>query len=172
MTRLFSSITSVIDLKLESSLLKSSWPILRDRCWVKGKVALLRRSAILGRRWTHVPKNKLPSLIQGSKNFWRGVSAVYQWREGARCRKSTVNSDSHLEIGHWWSEQHHLHWFKSIQLIFSSRVGLFPFLWRHFLKFLLWESGHHIVNLPQVGASVILVLSMSELKGCGSEYCL
>ena len=77
-TQLFSGITSVTDLKLESPLLKSSWFILRDKCWVKGKVALLRKSAILGRTWTHVPKNKLPSASQGGqkllKGSFRGVS--------------------------------------------------------------------------------------------------
>ena len=28
--------------------------------------------------------------------------------EGATCRNSTVSSGSHLEIGHQWSDQHHL----------------------------------------------------------------
>ena len=41
--------------------------------------------------------------------------------EGATCRNSTVSSDSYFEIGHWWSDQH------QIQLVFSSRVVLFPF---------------------------------------------
>ena len=33
-------------------------------------------------------------------------------REGATCKTSTVNSDSHLEIGHQWSDQCHLSYFK------------------------------------------------------------
>ena len=31
--------------------------ILRDKSWAKGKAALLRKLAVLGRRWTQVPKN-------------------------------------------------------------------------------------------------------------------
>ena len=38
--------------------------------------------------------------------------SFYRPREGATCRKSTVNSDSHLEIGHRWSDQRHLDCFK------------------------------------------------------------
>ena len=40
---------------------------LRDRCWRKGKIALLRKPAILGRRWTHVPKNQLPIANQWAR---------------------------------------------------------------------------------------------------------
>ena len=32
---------------------------LRDNCWVKGKIALMRKLAILGRKWIHVLKNQL-----------------------------------------------------------------------------------------------------------------
>ena len=34
-----------------------------------------------------------------------GGKSFYSWREGAVSRNSTV---SHLEIGHWGSDQHHL----------------------------------------------------------------
>lgn len=34
-------------------------PILIDKCWAEEKTALLRKPAILGRRWTHVPNNQL-----------------------------------------------------------------------------------------------------------------
>ena len=37
-----------------------------------------------------------------------GGKSFYSWREGAVSRNSTVSSDSHLEIGHWGSDQHHL----------------------------------------------------------------
>ena len=37
-----------------------------------------------------------------------GGKSFYRWREGAVGRNSTVSSDSHLEIGHWGSDQHHL----------------------------------------------------------------
>lgn len=46
-------------------------PILRDKCWVKGKIASLRKPAILGGRWTHVPKNQLPTLQVLLRNFIR-----------------------------------------------------------------------------------------------------
>ena len=41
--------------------------------------------------------------------------SLYRQREGATCRNSTVNSDSHLETGHWWSDLHHLDGFITIQ---------------------------------------------------------
>ena len=45
----------VTELRFTCSSLKNLIP--RDKCQVKGKTALLRRMAILGRRWTHEPKN-------------------------------------------------------------------------------------------------------------------
>ena len=33
-------------------------------------------------------------------------------REGALYSDSTVSPDGHLEIGHQWSEQRHVDWFK------------------------------------------------------------
>ena len=38
--------------------------------------------------------------------------SFYRWREGATCRNSTVSSDSHLQTGPQWSDQHHLDCFK------------------------------------------------------------
>ena len=46
-----------------------------------------------------------PLTTRGHK-LLKGISRVYKWREGATCRNSTVRSDSHLEIGHWWPDQH------------------------------------------------------------------
>ena len=46
---------TVTELRFTCSLLKN--PIPRDKCQVKGKTALSRRMAILGRRQTHEPKN-------------------------------------------------------------------------------------------------------------------
>ena len=70
-----------------------------------------------------------------------------------------------------WSD--HSSWLSSIQLIFSSRGGLFPFLWGHFSE--LWYlmswlcSGHHVVNFFHlVGVSV----STRELTEFDSEYYL
>ena len=42
-------------------------PIQRDKCWVKGKIALLGKLAILERRWAHVPKNQLPLANHGAR---------------------------------------------------------------------------------------------------------
>ena len=41
-----------------------------------------------------------------------GGKSFYRQREGATCRSSTVSSDSHLEIGHQWSDQRHLDCFR------------------------------------------------------------
>ena len=60
-----------------------------------------------------------------------------------------------------------------VQLVFSSRVSLFPFLWGQFSE--LWQlmswlpPGHHVVNFFHlVGLSV----SIRQLTGYGSEYYL
>ena len=42
---------------------------------------------------------------QGGKN-------IYRLREGAICRNSTVHSDDHFQVSHWWSDQLHLDCFK------------------------------------------------------------
>ena len=42
-------------------------PILRDKCGVKLKTALLRKPAVLGRQRTNVPKNQLPLADQGQE---------------------------------------------------------------------------------------------------------
>ena len=42
---------------------------LRDKCWVKGKIALLRKLAILRRKWTHVLKNQLFLADQEAGDF-------------------------------------------------------------------------------------------------------
>ena len=44
-------------------------PILTDSAWVEEKISLLRKLTILGRRWTHVPKNQLPIDHQGTRVF-------------------------------------------------------------------------------------------------------
>ena len=59
---------SVTELRFGCLSLKN--PILRDKCWVKGKIALLRKPAILGRRWTHVPKNQVPPANQEQEVFF------------------------------------------------------------------------------------------------------
>lgn len=86
----------VTEVRFDCSSFKN--PILRDKCWAKGKTSLLRRPAVLGRRWTPVPKQTSPCQ-SGSKRFQRGVSGVHRLRSGYK-QNSTVSSNSHLETGH------------------------------------------------------------------------
>ena len=116
-------------------------PIKRLGRW-KGKSALFWLPVPGQGGWTPKPHS--------DSSHWRSVGkSFYRWREGATCRNSTVISDSHLKIGCRWSDQCYLG-FKYNQLVFTSRIGLFPFPWEQFLK--LWQlvtrlqSGHHIVN--------------------------
>ena len=73
---------TVTELGFDCSSLKN--PILRDKCWVEGKIALLRKPAILGRRWTHVPKNQLPIADLGTRVFKVGLTGVHRrgWGQG------------------------------------------------------------------------------------------
>ena len=53
----------------------------------------------------YLSKNQLlPAGNQWGKSFYR--------QEGAACRDSTAISDSHLQIGHQWSDQCHLGCFR------------------------------------------------------------
>ena len=41
--------------------------------------------------------------------YWQSAGErFYRQRRGATCRNSTVSSDSHPEVGHWWSDQRRL----------------------------------------------------------------
>ena len=62
------------------------------------------------------PKANSPLTVRG-KSFYR-----HSVGSGATCRNSTINSDSHLKIGHWWSEQHHLNclWSESRSVVSDS----------------------------------------------------
>ena len=89
-------------------LLAAQKPLKRPGWW-KGKFALFwmlatRRAGGEGRR---LSKGQLPSTTGQSVG-----KSFYRWREGATCRNSTVSSDSHLGIGHRWSDQRHLDCFK------------------------------------------------------------
>ena len=72
----------------------------------KGKVALFRSLATGGGGVgvDTCPKADCPPDNQGTRAFID--------REGATCRNNTVSSDSHLEIGHQWSDQRHLDCFR------------------------------------------------------------
>jgi len=66
-------------------------PILRGKCSVKGKKALVRKLAILGRRWTHIPKNQFLTANEGARAFKGEFQGCMG--EGAMCRAA-------LETGH------------------------------------------------------------------------
>ena len=82
---------------------------LKNQYWsgeVGGKISLLySRGAQLGKKADSCLIVFSPLTTRGYK-LLKGISRVDKWREGAPCRKSTVRSDSHLEIGHWWPDQH------------------------------------------------------------------
>ena len=83
-------------LRFSCSLLKNL--ILKDKCWVKGKIALLRKQTILGRRWTHVPKNQLPVVDQWARDF----KGEFQACTG--CGGLNAEQHSHLWQSSWnWS---------------------------------------------------------------------
>ena len=69
----------VTKLRFSCSLLKN--PILRDECWARGKIALLGKPAVPGRRWTPVLKSQLP----------RFCSEIYrEKRKGLRAGERAV----------------------------------------------------------------------------------
>ena len=80
-------------------LLTTQKPINRQ-AWRKRKFALFWMPAISG-------EGRLVS--RGCSPTWSSLGkSVHRWSEGATYRNSMTSSDSHLEIGHWWSDQHHL----------------------------------------------------------------
>ena len=118
----------------------------------------------MGRTDSCLKANSPSHWQSGDKNF-------YRQREGATRRNSRVSSDSDLEIHHWWSDQHHPDYFKSI--IFSCRIGLFPFPWGQFSQivaaYVMATISIYAVNsFHLVGVSV----SIRQLIGYGSEYYL
>ena len=102
--------------------------------WWKGK--FISDSSHWGRGWwvDIGPEVDSPHWQPVGKSF-------YRQKEGAACRKSRVSSHSHLQIGHQWSDQHHLGCFR-----YSSRSCLFPFLWGQFWNCGSLCHGHHIVK--------------------------
>ena len=84
--------------------------------------------------------------------------------EGVPHRNSTVSPKNHLEVSHVevWSASS---WLFSVQLLWISRVSLFPFLWGQFSE--LWQvmswlqSGHHAVNVFHL---VGFLISTTQLR--------
>ena len=73
--------------------------------WWKNFAILWRREAG-GEGEDACPKVDSPHALTVSEQH------LLKAREGAPCRNSTSNSEGHLEIGHQWSDQHHLDCFK------------------------------------------------------------
>ena len=128
-------------------------PILRDKCSVKGKIALVRKLAILGRRWTHVPKNQFLTANEGA----RGV------RGRGRCAEQL------RKLVTQWFDQHHLNCFKyNLQL--WGQIGPISLRPVHGIvqdgAAMSWRQySHHIINFFHL-------MGVSVFKGCGSDYYL
>jgi len=65
----------LLNLGFSCSLLKN--PILREKCGVKLKTALLRKSAVLGRQRINVPRTSSFLMIRG-KSFLIEISGVHR----------------------------------------------------------------------------------------------
>ena len=127
-----------------------------------------------------ISKIQLPTAHQWAKLSWGSVKGN-RWKEGYMQRQ--YSQLCHLEIDPQWSEQWASSCFK--QLIFSSGIGLFPFLWGQFLWWWLFisclQSGHHTI-LPLGGSFSIYktthrtwlgILSVALGRGTnGSWLCL
>ena len=71
---------------------------------VERKVCFISDAGNWGLGETSVQR-PLPPLASGGETFHR-------LRPEPPCRNSVVSSDGHLQVGHVWSEQHHLHCFR------------------------------------------------------------
>ena len=139
------------------------------RGWLVGKESLPYFGGwqLWGRGWAHVQRHN--QWARTCKGEFQGVC---RQRQEAACKNNTVSSDSHLEIGHVviWKASSWLFW---AQLIFSSRISLFPFLRGQYSE--LWQlmswlrSGHHVSNFFHL---MWFSVSVRQLTGYGSEYYL
>ena len=84
-------------LKSGAWMLATQKPINRPVRW-KGKFISDAGNWWVG--WTSVQRPTSPADKQGVR--------ALQMEGGATRRTSTASSDSHLQIGHWWSDRHHL----------------------------------------------------------------
>ena len=90
--------------KSEAQPLAAQKPITIQVCW-REKFTLFWMLAVVqgeaGERVVCCPKaNFPPPLLIWPKSVGK---SFFTWKEGATCRNSF---NSHLEIGHWWSDQH------------------------------------------------------------------
>ena len=109
-------------------LLAAPKPVNRPGWW-KGKFALFQMPATWG-------QDKVFRDICPKADFppWQAVGeSFYRPREGATCWNSTVILDSHLQIGHWWSDQRHL----VLGIVNIQFQGRFASIWGQFSE--LWQ---------------------------------
>ena len=102
--------------------------IVRDQVNAMESLILEVGNQGMGVEWGEVDAFQRATLSQQS-----GCKTFYQQREGVTHRNSTVSSDSHQEIGGLI----HAALIVLVQLIFSFRVALFPFIWGRFSE--LWQ---------------------------------
>ena len=146
--------------------------------WWKGKFALFQMLATgwVGEGGRHLSKGqKLPSpfttphpplVARGPRAFIDKIEGGYMQKNSSQLLQSSSNWSSVV-----WPESS---WLFQVQLIFSSRIPLFPFLWGHFSE--LWQlmswvpSGLRVVNFSTWCFSVLV--SVRQSTGYGPEYYL
>ena len=137
-------------------------PVNRPRWW-KGKFALsLMLATGRGEGGRHLSKGRLPHPWEaGGESFYK------QSGERATCRNGTVISNSRLQIGHQWSDWHHL--------------GCLDTVHRQSVCSHLFVVGSRNCGSSCPGSDVAIVCSTSppgvlvsirRLTRCGSEYYL
>ena len=129
----------------------------------KGKFALFQMLST-GEEGRCLSKAQLPPTTPTpAPNNQRARALTGNWGKGATC----ISSDWSLVI--WPASS----WLFLVQLIFSSTVSLFPFLWGQFSE--LWQhmsrppSGHHVVNYFHLAR---VSVAIKRLTRYGSEYYL
>ena len=109
---------------------------IQRQAWWKGKFALFWllpatgwEGRFLSKGWLHNPPHHQQQSGLGKR--------FYRWREGAPCRKSTLSSDSRLEIGHvmvWsaslWLGTVDLQFQNWFVLVSQKSSCLFIWVWR------------------------------------------
>ena len=139
---------------------------IKNQGWWKEKFAYFQRLSKEELGVSSCSKASSPPRQSVGKSFF------WQRERVGTCRNSTVDFDSHLEIGHVlvWSASS---WLFTEQLICSSTISLFPFFWGQFLE--LWylmswlQPGHHVINFYHL---VKVLLSVRQLIGYGWVYYL
>ena len=124
--------------------------------WWEGKFPLFQMPAAEKGGQTSVQRRTPPSPAPSTSHQWG--RSFYRQQERATCRSSTVSPDSHLQIGHWWSDQHHLGCFK---YSYSLVLG---FIWSYFFE----ASSQNCGNLSCGWCLVIVWLTSSPW--CFSIY--